>query len=66
MTTANSYKGKHLIEAALQFRASVHYGRKHGGAQADVLEKERRVLACLELMIFLPLERLLAYSHCCL
>ena len=38
----NSYKGKHLIGAGLQFRGLVyyHHGRKHGGVQADmVLEK---------------------------
>ena len=43
----NSYKGKHLIGAGLQFRGSVHYhhGRKHGSIQADmVLEKELRVM----------------------
>jgi hypothetical protein len=43
----NSYKGKHLIGAGLQFRGSVHYhqGRKHGSIQAGmVLEKELRVL----------------------
>jgi hypothetical protein len=30
---SNSYKGKHLIEASLQFRGLVHYnhGKKHGG-----------------------------------
>jgi hypothetical protein len=39
----NSYKGKHLIEAGLQFRGLVYpcHGRKHGSMQADmVLEKE--------------------------
>ena len=43
----NSYKGKHLIGAGLQFRDLVHYhhGGKHGSMQADmVLEKELRVL----------------------
>ena len=42
----NSYKGKHLIEAGLQFRSLVHYcqGRKHDGQQADMVpEKEQRV-----------------------
>jgi hypothetical protein len=34
----NSYKGKHLIGAGLQFKGSVNYrhGRKHGGIQADM------------------------------
>ena len=44
---SNSYKGKHLVGAGLQFRGSVHYyhGGKHGIMQADVvLEKELRVL----------------------
>ena len=44
---SNSYKGKHLTGAGLQFRGLVHchHGRKHGGTQADmVLEKELRVL----------------------
>jgi hypothetical protein len=43
---SNSHKGKHLIGAGLQFRGSVHYhhGEKHGSMQADVLEKELRVL----------------------
>ena len=43
----NSYKGKHLIGAGLQFRDSVHYchGEKHGSVQADMmLETELRVL----------------------
>ena len=42
----NSYKGKHLIGAGLQFRGSVHchHGGKHGSMQADVvLEKELEV-----------------------
>jgi hypothetical protein len=31
----NSYKGKHLIEAGLQFRGIIHchHGGKHGGLQ---------------------------------
>jgi hypothetical protein len=35
----NSYKGKHLIEAALQVRGSVHYLRceKHGRVQAGMV-----------------------------
>jgi hypothetical protein len=44
---SNSYKGKHLTRAGLQFRGLVpyQYGRKHGSMQADmVLEKELRVL----------------------
>jgi hypothetical protein len=43
----NSYKGKHLIGAGLQFRGLVHYhhGRKHGSIQSDMmLEKEPRIL----------------------
>jgi hypothetical protein len=43
----NSYKGKHLIGAGLQFQIFVHYhhGGKHGNLQANmVLEKELRVL----------------------
>ena len=43
----NSYKGKHLTGAALQFRGSVHYHHdgKYGSMQADmVLEKELRVV----------------------
>jgi hypothetical protein len=43
----NSYKGKHLIGASLQFRSLVHshHGEKHGCAQTDmVLQKELRVL----------------------
>jgi hypothetical protein len=47
MTHSNTYKGKRLIGAGLQFRGSVHYqhGRKCGCAQTDmVLEKELRVL----------------------
>ena len=43
----NSYKGKHLIGADLQFRGLVHYphGGKHGGMQADMmLGKYLRVL----------------------
>ena len=42
----NSYKGKYLIRAGLQFRGLVHYqGRKHGSVQADtVLEEELRGL----------------------
>jgi hypothetical protein len=43
----NSYKGKHLIGAGLQFQGSAHYhhGRKHGSVQVDmVLEKMLRVL----------------------
>lgn len=43
----NSYKGKHLIRAGLQFRGLVHdcHGGKHGSVQADiVLERELRVL----------------------
>lgn len=45
----NSYKGRHVIGAGLQFRCLGHsYGVRHGGtAQADmVLEKELRAL-CL-------------------
>lgn len=44
---SNSYKGKHLIMAGLQFRGLVCYchGRKHGSSQADrVLKKEWRAL----------------------
>ena len=44
---SNSYKGKHLTGAGLQFRDLVnyHHGRKHSGVQADVvLEREQRVL----------------------
>jgi hypothetical protein len=44
---SNSYKGKHFIEAGLQFRGLVHYhhGRKYGGMQAGVvLEKKLRVV----------------------
>jgi hypothetical protein len=35
----NSYKGKDLIEAALQFKGLVHYchRRKHDSMQADML-----------------------------
>ena len=43
----NSYKGKHLIGAGLQFRGLVHYhhGRKRGSVQSDMmLEKESRIL----------------------
>jgi hypothetical protein len=43
----NSYKGKHLIGAGLQFRGLVHYhhGGKHGDMQGDVvLERQLRVL----------------------
>jgi hypothetical protein len=43
----NSYKGKHLIGAGLQFRDSVHYhhGGKHGGTQAGrVLKRDLRDL----------------------
>ena len=43
----NSYKGQHLIGAALQFQGSVHYhhARIHWSIQADmVLEKELRIL----------------------
>jgi hypothetical protein len=37
----NFYKGKHCIEAGLQF----HHGRKHHSMKTDmVLEKELRVL----------------------
>ena len=44
---SNSYKGKHLTGAGLQFSDLVHchHGGKHGGMQVDVvLEKELRVL----------------------
>jgi len=44
---SNSYKGKHLIGAGLQFRGLVCYchGRKHVGKQADlVLKRQLRVL----------------------
>ena len=42
----NSYKGKHLSEAGLQFRrlGRYYHGRKHGGVQADVGLEELRVL----------------------
>jgi hypothetical protein len=42
----NSYKEKHFIGAALQFRGSVHYhhGRKHGRMQVDMVLEEMRVL----------------------
>ena len=43
---SNSYKGKHLIGAGLQFRVLVHYchGRKHSCTRADMmLEKEMRI-----------------------
>jgi hypothetical protein len=44
---SNSYRCKHFIGAALQFRGWVHYhhGGKYGSMQADMLlEKELRVL----------------------
>jgi hypothetical protein len=38
-----SYKGKHLIEAGLQFHE--HHGGKHGGMQADMeIERDLKVL----------------------
>jgi hypothetical protein len=42
----NSYQRKHLIGAGLQFRGLVHYhyGRKHGGVQADMVLEKTRVL----------------------
>lgn len=43
----NSYNGKHLIGACLQFSGLVHccHGWKHGGMQADTVpEKELGVL----------------------
>jgi hypothetical protein len=43
----NSYKGQHLIGAALQFQRFVHYchGREHDSLHPDmVLEKKLRVL----------------------
>jgi hypothetical protein len=43
----NSYKGKHVIGAGLQFRGLVyyHHGGKPGSMKADmVLENELRVL----------------------
>jgi hypothetical protein len=38
---SNSYRGKHLIGAGLQFRDVVHYhhGQKHGGTQVDLVLK---------------------------
>ena len=35
----NTYKGKHLIGAGLQFRglAQYYHGLKHGGLQADMV-----------------------------
>jgi hypothetical protein len=38
----NSYKGKHLIGAVLQFKGSVHYyhGRKHGSVHAYIMMKQ--------------------------
>jgi hypothetical protein len=48
---SNSYRGKHLTGAGLQFRGLVHYhqGRKHINMQADiVLEEEQRVQQALE------------------
>ena len=44
---SNSYEGKHLTGAGLQFRVLVHChpGRTHGGMQADrVLERYLKVL----------------------
>jgi hypothetical protein len=39
----NSYKGKHLIEAGLQFQR--FHGRENGGMQEDmVIEKELRIV----------------------
>jgi hypothetical protein len=42
----NSYKGKHLVGAGLQFRSLVHYHHdgKHSSRQADVVLEELRVL----------------------
>jgi hypothetical protein len=42
----NSYKGKHLTGADLQFQrfSPLSYGRKHGNIHADMLEKKLRVL----------------------
>lgn len=42
----NSYKGKYLTVAGLQFRGLVHYfhGGKHGSTQADMVLEETRVL----------------------
>jgi hypothetical protein len=37
---SNSYKGKYLIRAGLQFQRFIHYhhhGRKHGSVQADIV-----------------------------
>ena len=47
MTRAKSYKGKHFIEAGLQFRSLVHYHHrgKHEVTQADfVLGRYLRVV----------------------
>ena len=43
---SNSFKGQHLVGAGLQFRGLVHYhyGRKHGGVQADMVLEKTRVL----------------------
>ena len=40
---SNSYKGKHLTGAGLQFRSLVHchYGGKHGGTQVGTVLRER-------------------------
>jgi hypothetical protein len=39
---ATAYKGKHFIEAGLQFRGLVLYchGGKHGGTEADMVLEE--------------------------
>ena len=45
MTTATLYKGKHLIGVAYSSEVqSIVIMRGHGSAQADMLEKELRVL----------------------
>ena len=42
---SNSYTGKTLTEAGLQFRARCHHSGKHGNTQVDtVLERDLRVL----------------------
>lgn len=43
---SNSYKGKHVIGAGLQFGGSVHYGHggKHGVCGQACLEKEFYIL----------------------
>ena len=56
---SNSYKGKHLIGAGLQFGGLVHYchGKKHGGREADtVLKKELiYILICRQQKEAVPL-----------